>query len=280
MGISLLASSGGGPAPIVNINPSTEVGHDVPKPFLGFDESHGNGMVGWTFQLLEPFTVTQVGWYDEGADGLSRCFQVGLWQANPGIPPFWGWQSSSLIGDPQAGLIIPAGTNASTLIGVWRVVNLSEPLTLQPGFYELGGVDTLATADVIKYVDAGPQPNLTLTPPDSPVVIGALFYPGLRSSETNLHPTTQYYLASGLELGPMLFGAKTGLSSWGSYLSIRRISWESDSSSPGGILLTWRTGTVQEADIITGPYTAVTDAAYRYLIVPAPSRQKFYRLGP
>ena len=27
-----------------------------------FDETHGNGMVGWSFQLVEPFTVTQVGW--------------------------------------------------------------------------------------------------------------------------------------------------------------------------------------------------------------------------
>jgi hypothetical protein len=115
--VSLLGASAVGPVPIININPST----DVPKPFGGFDEDHGNGMVGWAFQLLEPFTVTHVGWYDKDGDGLSRVFQVGLWQGeardgNP-TPQFSGTQYSSLVGDPENGLIIPGGTNA-TLIGV------------------------------------------------------------------------------------------------------------------------------------------------------------------
>src|SRR5689334_9537165 len=66
-------SSASAATPIININPST----DVPTPYWGFDEGHGNGMVGWSFQTLEPFIITQVGWYDETGDGLSRPFQVG-----------------------------------------------------------------------------------------------------------------------------------------------------------------------------------------------------------
>src|ERR1043166_7878122 len=78
--------------PIIDINPST----DVPAPYWGFDEGHGNGMVGWTFQMLEPFIITHVGWYAQSANGLSRPYQVGLWGASGG----------SVIGDPGSGLII------------------------------------------------------------------------------------------------------------------------------------------------------------------------------
>src|SRR5579862_6136127 len=137
-GASLSVSSGA--VSLVKIDPST----DVPMPFGGFDEAHGDGMVGWSFQLVEPFTITQVGWYAENSNGLSRPFQVGLWEGGGG----------SLIGDPITGLNIPAGTNVA-LVGSWRVVDLPAPLILQPGVYAIGGLDTLATTDVIKYVEAG-----------------------------------------------------------------------------------------------------------------------------
>ncbi|HEV8540809.1 MAG TPA: hypothetical protein VGR78_00315, partial [Verrucomicrobiae bacterium] len=189
-------------APIVNIDPST----DVPSRFFGFDESHGDGMVGWTFQLLVLFTVTEVGWYDQDGDGLTRAFQVGLWQADPELPPFQRWLGASLIGDPVHGLSIPEGTNAVP-VGVWRVVKLPQPLTLQPGFYEFGGLDSEKTADVIKYVGAIPGTR-GLTPPSSPISIGDFFYSAtstfLWQTNSNFGPTTGYYLANGLELGPML----------------------------------------------------------------------------
>src|SRR3569833_1047671 len=111
-------------APLLDINPAA---------YVTFNENHGAGMSGWTFQLLVPFTVTQVGWYDEDpTNGLSRAFQVGLWQGvaaegYPGMPPL---EPFSLIGDATNGLVIPAGTNAR-LIGVWRVVDLPQPVTLQ-----------------------------------------------------------------------------------------------------------------------------------------------------
>jgi hypothetical protein len=277
LGLSLSASSdGASPAAIVNINPST----DVPKPFPGFDEAHGDGMVGWNFQLLVPFTITQVGWYDQDADGLSRAFQVGLWQTDPGLPPFWGWDGSSLIGDPVNGLIIPARTNAA-LVGVWRVVDLTEPLTLQPGFYQLGGLDRRGTGDVIKYVDAGPPRFSVLTPPGSALAIETFFYGPIPGNQTNFGPTTSSYAAWGLELGPMLFGAKSAPPPTGSELSIRRIFSGPSFSTPSRILLTWPTGTLLEADVVNGPYAAVPDLVEQYLLTPSPApRQKFYRLSP
>lgn len=260
--------------PIIQINPST----DVPNPYWGFDEQHGDGMIGWTFQLLVPFTVTQVGWYDKNTtNGLSRAFQVGLWKglgsdADPGTPH--SIVSSSLIGDPTNGLIIPAGTNAS-LLGVWRGVDV-EPLTLQPGFYELGGLDTSETTDVIEYVEAG-NPGLSdLPPPGSPLVIGAFFY-AFSWVHTNFGPAppSDYYLLWGLELGPMLFG--TNAPPTGSGLSIRVFPFSPPRSA--GVLLTWPTGTLEQADVATGPYTAVTNAASP-CIIPSLSLRKFYRLGP
>jgi hypothetical protein len=277
LSLSLSASShGASPVPIVNINPSM----DVPKPFPGFDEAHGDGLVGWNFQLLVPFTITHVGWYDQDADGLSRAFQVGLWQTDPGLPPFWGWDGSSLIGDPVNGLIIPTRTKAA-LVGVWRVVDLTEPLMLQPGFYQLGGLDSRGTADVIKYVEAGSPQSSTLTPPGSPVAIEAFFYAQLPGIRTNFGSTTSSYAAWGLELGPMVFGAKSAPPSTGSELSIRRISSAPSSSTPSRILLTWPSGTLMEADVVTGPYTAVPYLDEKYFLTPSPAPlQKFYRLSP
>lgn len=243
--------------PIININPSTYVG--------GFDEHHGDGMVGWNFQLLEPFVVTQVGWYAKNADGLSRAFQVGLWEE------YEGSSKASLIGNPVSGLIIPAGTNGS-LLGSWRVVDLAKPLTLQPGSYSIGGLDTSATTDVIKYAGPIGPPPQALAPPGSALVIGEFFYAGA-SPTTNLGPPSNAYAAFGLELGPMLFGTAAP----GSGLNIRRL--DSGDVLGRGFVLTWPAGMLQQADVLTGPYTAVTNGVSPYY-VPYLSLQKFYRLGP
>jgi hypothetical protein len=91
--------------PLVNIDPSTYV------PSFGFNEAHGDGMVGWTFTLLQPTTITQVGWYDDGADGLSRSFQIGLWPSSAlslSMP-----NSAQLLGAPNSGITVPGGTSAT-----------------------------------------------------------------------------------------------------------------------------------------------------------------------
>src|SRR5215471_8623259 len=82
--------------PLVSINPSSQVA-DPPGPgqYFGFNEAHEDGMLGWGFTLLQPVTVTQIGFYDEGQDGLSRACQVGLWGA-----------AGQLLGQPTAGITI------------------------------------------------------------------------------------------------------------------------------------------------------------------------------
>jgi hypothetical protein len=180
--------------PIVDVDPSNQT----------WNEMHGNGMVGWTFNLLQPLTVTAVGWYDDGQDGLSRAFQVGLWQALTGyFAP--GSTPPQLLGTPSDGITIPGGTTAS-LQGSWRVVPLSSPLTLAPGNYEIGGLDTATTSDKIKYVGVG---GLWPYPPVWPgLTIRQFFYAALPSTPPptfQVNYNDRFYLADGLELGPMLF---------------------------------------------------------------------------
>ena len=145
LGLVFVKPVAGQTVPIVSMNPVTQ---------YQFNEAHGNGMVGWVFGLQQTITVNQVGWYDDGQDGLSRPFQVGLWQDLGATDPhngFQGTNSNSIIGDPANGITIPDGTSAS-LNGAYRVVNLASPLTLAPGVYELAGLDTVSTTDPIHWM--------------------------------------------------------------------------------------------------------------------------------
>jgi hypothetical protein len=178
--------------PIVGVDPSTQTWNEV----------HGNGMVGWTFNLQSPLTVTAVGWYDDGQNGLSRPFQVGLWQDLSGnFAP--GSNPRQLLGSPSEGITFASGTSAS-LQGSWRVLPLSSPLTLDPGNYQLGGLDTAATSDNIEYVGVG---GFFPYPPVLPgLTIGQFFYAAMAPSSTfQVTYNDKFYLHDGLELGPMLF---------------------------------------------------------------------------
>ncbi len=185
-------------APIISVDPATQ---------YSFNETHGNGMVGWVFNLQQPVTVNQVGWYDDGQDGLSRGFQIGLWQDLTGtadsILVYCHFQASSpysIIGDPIHGITIPAGTTAS-LNGAYRVVNLPSPMNLAPGNYELGGLDTASTTDPIRYLLGQYQS------PVAEMTQGPFFYADPVFQNTTFGSTEWLYLANGLELGPMLFTA-------------------------------------------------------------------------
>jgi hypothetical protein len=263
--ISLLSilSSLAASLPFININPSTQVVTNSPGAgqYLGFDETHANNMIGYTFYLQEAITVTQVGWYDEGQDGLSRNFQVGLWQDLSGMLnwPYISPQNSvQLLGDPVLGITIPAGNSAS-LNGVWRIVGLPSPLTLQPGGYELAGLDTTNTPDVIKYVLGGPSnPQVTI---GAPVM-------NYEADPLGFHASGSFIALNGLELGPMLF-----LNSPPPLIII---------PSGANIILTWPTNasgfTLQSAPDIAGTFTNIPGATSPYTN-PISGTQKFYRLS-
>ena len=171
----------------------------------GFNEAHGDGMVGWVFTVKQTITVTQVGWYDGAGDGLSRSFQVGLWQDLSGGNFSPNAPLVQLLGVASSGIVIPSGTSAA-LNGVWRVVDLPSSLVLQPGSYQLAGLDTASTTDQIRYISQNYKiEDLS----NANVNTGQFFYaamgPTSSGSNPGFHATYNFYLAGGLELGPMLF---------------------------------------------------------------------------
>lgn len=177
---------------------------DVPDSYFtskGFNETHGNGMVGWGFTVYNTVTVSQVGWYDAGGNGLSRAFQVGLWKDLSGGNFNSGAAVSQLLGSSGSGIVIPGGTTAA-LNGVWRVVDLPAPLVLSPGKYQLAGLDSSDTTDPTRYFGSM-EANFT----NSNIGNGDFFFASSNTPSTGFQVTNNgwFYLAGGIELGPMLF---------------------------------------------------------------------------
>jgi hypothetical protein len=226
-------------------------------------------MIGYTFYLQKTITVTQVGWYDEGLDGLSRDFQVGLWQDLSGMLnwPYINPQNSvQLLGDPVLGITIPAGNSAS-LNGVWRVINLSSPLTLQPGGYELAGLDTTNTPDVIKYVLGGPS--------NAQVTIGAPVI-NYEADPLGFHASDSFIAVSGLELGPMLFlNSPPPLTIIPAAANII-LTWPTNAT---GFTLEFTTDFFSTAVWNTNSTTPVIIGGQNVVTNPISGAQQFYRLS-
>src|SRR3954468_12583712 len=137
--------------PLVRVNPETE----CPGANC-LDESHTNGTWGWTFYIISPIVVTDVGWYDRGQDGLATAHRIGLWKDVTGstsAPYISGPGVQLLETSPGAeSIFIPQGMGA-TLDGPWRKTAIPNgPLTLQPGGYAIGGTDSTNSADPIRYM--------------------------------------------------------------------------------------------------------------------------------
>jgi len=106
-------------------------------PVVNFDPGVGgtginsNQTLGWSFDVLDPVTVTDLAWFDQDADGLSMAHSVGIW--NP---------SGQLV----VSTLIPAGT-AAALDGIWRVVPV-QYITLPVGNgYTAGGLNYATSTD-------------------------------------------------------------------------------------------------------------------------------------
>jgi hypothetical protein len=110
----------------------------VAAPVISFDEgtgttgSNNNQAVGWQFNVLSPLTVTGLGWFDQGQDGLSISYEVGIW--NPA-------------GTLLTSVVVPAGTVAP-LDGQYRMVALALGLSLGVGDgYIIGGLNSSSSLD-------------------------------------------------------------------------------------------------------------------------------------
>jgi len=106
-------------------------------PVLSFNEATGgnatnqNQSVGWQFNVVSPLTVTGLGWFDQGANGLSVSHTVGIW--NP---------SGTLL----SSVVVPAGV-AAPLDGQYRTSAVA-PFTLPVGTgYIVGGQNFSTSTD-------------------------------------------------------------------------------------------------------------------------------------
>jgi PEP-CTERM motif len=110
-------------------------------PVLSFNEATGsNGTnndqsVGWQFDVLAPITVTGLGWFDEGANGLALAHTVGIWDP---------------LGNLLASVVVPAGAVAP-LDGQFRTVAIA-PLILPAGVgYIVGGENFSANTERLAF---------------------------------------------------------------------------------------------------------------------------------
>jgi hypothetical protein len=82
----------------------------------GVFSNTGTYTLGWSFSVNSPISVTSLGAYDDGSDGLNVAHDVGLWDS---------------VGNLLASATVPAGT-AGTLDSGYRFVSIS-PLGLNAG---------------------------------------------------------------------------------------------------------------------------------------------------
>lgn len=101
----------------------------VADPVLTFDPStgitfpNGNQTVGWAFTVRNSITVTGLGWYDEGGDGLATAHTVGIWAPD---------------GTLLTSVLVPAGT-AAPLDGQFRTIAITPIVLPLGGGYIIGG---------------------------------------------------------------------------------------------------------------------------------------------
>ncbi len=193
----------------INIDPATQIStNPVPGQYYGGNDiSPTDTMLGWTFVLSAPATITGFGWYDQDLDGLSHPHQIGLWYGNASTniesTPYDGTNTTL-----RAMATVPAGTNA-VLKGSWRRVDLATPIDLPSGYYILAGTFYVDNPDVNKWMmGLGPSGDprvrsgiMTLSGPPDP------FNPN-----TNLfQPPNGFYTGWTVAFGPNLFIVTPGV---------------------------------------------------------------------
>ncbi|MBM3728705.1 MAG: PEP-CTERM sorting domain-containing protein [Acidobacteria bacterium] len=101
---------------------------------------------GWIFTTSSAITVTALGYFDEGRDGLLSSHQVGIFDT---------------AGNLLVSTTVPAGT-AGYLNADWRMDSIA-PFLLSAGTYVIGGANH-GSSDPIVYIagSATPAPGITL----------------------------------------------------------------------------------------------------------------------
>jgi hypothetical protein len=106
-------------------------------PVITFNEATGgsganqNQNVGWQFDVLTALTVTGLGWFDEGQNGLGISHEVGIWNS---------------AGTLLVSVVVPSGTTAG-LDGQYRMVPVAATVLGVANGYIVGGLNTSNSGD-------------------------------------------------------------------------------------------------------------------------------------
>lgn len=134
----------------------------------------GDDTLGWSFSLTSSVTVTQLGVWDNGGNGLIQPHQITIWDS-----------TGTVI---EATALVPSGT-AATLTNGFRYVALGSSVLLGPGTYTIGayfapfGDDAAILASAV----AGTSP---------------VTYTGSRSETGNAYPAGDAFSLSNSYFGP------------------------------------------------------------------------------
>ena len=130
--------------PLIDIDPNVDLcvvrACDFPQEVVISDPITSPRIVGTGIGLTEAVTVTALGVFDEGRDGLAAETTVGIFADTVG---------------PLASATVPAGIE-TPLVGSFRTVAVG-PLELAPGFYHVLSIATPADP-VVHFSTLGVQP--------------------------------------------------------------------------------------------------------------------------
>jgi len=180
------------PGPVLN-NHGTVVAYQVAGGTAG-TQSYG-GSLGMDFAVVQPVAITQLGVFDDGANGLRTTLTAQLWRRDERGTP-------TSFGDDRGGGLLATQTftpaSPGTLEAGSRFKALAQPLALTPGSYTIvaygynaterngnigtgSGADALTTSDgggAIRYVglsrfgDPGAFPHTVDTGPENRYAAG------------------------------------------------------------------------------------------------------------
>jgi hypothetical protein len=105
--------------------------------FAGSDNRTGS--IGWEFTLSAAVSVTSLGYWDEGANGLADAHDVALW-TNTGV----------LLAQTTVTNASPITVGSTSGLGAWKFQPLA-PLTLGPGDYVIGGFYPANSLDFFRF---------------------------------------------------------------------------------------------------------------------------------
>ncbi|MEP6755696.1 MAG: PEP-CTERM sorting domain-containing protein [Chthonomonadales bacterium] len=120
----------------------------------GLGQSNGRITWGWAFNIASGVTVTDLGVYDEGNNGLVNSHQVGLWDSGGTL------LATTTLASGLSGTAVPSVSG----FGSFRFNNIVS-LGLAPGSYVIGAAYVDVDADLLRFNTSAPSmaPGFTFT---------------------------------------------------------------------------------------------------------------------